>query len=407
MDSSLYKLVNFIEGLDGRIDKARLQKLVQKEFSLIKDRSVFYADTFAIRFSSSKSASFSNTVLSLSNLQKYDDFPFVVCLNTPNKNYLFLANTTFLAKVSHSSQELREDNIRGSINGSDIVKVFNGIENKPENFAELFAIHSGIGFNGNLARLVEATNNISPSGDRYSIQEIDRGVILQAPQSERIFGKNTKLIDRGVILQAPQRAKDFVVSAEYSTLKSELDRITLEYKNEIILASLIDNVNIRGRVIEYIIAGEDDKLRNEIIDALRKGTKRIPGFRTKNTLGDFVKIFDKYDTATDIKTKVMALSSAPKAYNLDKMLEFLAKEKSVFMFYFVGIMSRQVVGQALISMFQNDLRDTTHVLKHWAGRNSRGVAQLSGQAIDTLMKEPNNDINVAKSQAFLESIMKL
>ena len=104
MDSSLYRLVNFIEGLDGRIDKARLQKLVQKEFSLIKDRSVFYADTFAIRFSSSKSASFSNTVLSLSNLQKYDDFPFVVCLNTPNKNYLFLANTTFLTKVSHSSQ---------------------------------------------------------------------------------------------------------------------------------------------------------------------------------------------------------------------------------------------------------------------------------------------------------------
>lgn len=208
-------------------------------------------------------------------------------------------------------------------------------------------------------------------------------------------------------MQAPQRAKDFVVSAEYSTLESELDRITLEYKNEIILASLIDNVNIRGRVIEYIIAGEDDKLRDEIIDALQKGTKRIPGFRTKNTLGDFVKIFDKYDTATDIKTKVMALSSAPKAYNLDKMLEFLAKEKSVFMFYFVGIMSRQVVGQALISMFQNDLRDTTHVLKHWAGRNSRGVAQLSGQAIDTLMKEPNNDIDITKSQSFLESIMKL
>ena len=385
MDNSLYRLVNFIKGLDGRIDKAGLQKLVQKEFSLIKDKSVFYTDTFAIRFSSSKSANFSNTVISLSNLQKYDDFPFVVCLNTPNKNYLFLANTTFLAKVSHSSQELREDNIRGSINGSDIVKVFNGIANKREYFAELFAVNSGIGLSDNLARLVEATNSISPSGSRYGIQEIDRDIILQAPQ----------------------KAKDFVVSTEYSTLKSELDRMTLEYKNEIILASLIDNVNIRGRVIEYIIAGEDDKLRDEIIDALQKSTKRIPGFRTKNTLGDFVKIFDKYNTATDIKTKVMALSSAPKAYNLDKMLEFLAKEKSVFMFYFVGVMPRQVVGQALVSMFQNNLRDTTHILKHWAGRNSRGAAQLSGRAIDALMKEPNNDINVAKSQAFLESIMKL
>lgn len=385
MDNSLYKLIDFIKRLDGQASKARLQELVQKEFSLIKDRSVFYTDTFAIRFSSSKSTSFSNTVISLSNLQKYDDSPFVVCLNTPNKNYLFLANTTFLSKVSHSSQELREDNIRGSINGSDIVKVFNDIDNEPKNFAELFAIHSEIGFDGNLARLVEATNNISPSGSKYNIRAIDKDMILQAPQ----------------------RAKDFVVSAEYSKLKSELDQMTKAYKNEIILASLIDNVNIRGRVIEYIIAGEDDRLRSEIIYALQKGTKRIPSFRTKNTLGDFVKVFDKYDTTTDIKTKIMILNSAPKAYNLDKMLEFLAKEKSVFMFYFVGIMPNQVVGQVLISMFQDDLRDTTHLLKHWAGRNSRGVSQFSGQTIDTLIKEPNNNIDITKSQDFLENIMNL
>ena len=314
-----------------------------------------------------------------------DDSPFVVCLNTPNKNYLFLANTTFLSKVSHSSQELREDNIRGSINGSDIVKIFNDIDNEPKNFAELFAIHSEIGFDGNLARLVEATNNISPSGSKYNIRAIDKDMILQAPQ----------------------RAKDFVASAEYGKLKSELDQMTKAYKNEIILASLIDNVNIRGRVIEYIIAGEDDRLRSEIIHTLQKGTKRIPSFRTKNTLGDFAKVFDKYDTATDIKTKVMILNSAPKAYNLDKMLEFLAKEKSVFMFYFVGIMPKQVVGQVLISMFQDDLRDTTHLLKHWAGRNSRGVSQFSGQTIDTLIKEPNNNIDIIKSQNFLENIMNL
>lgn len=385
MDSSLYRLVSFIERLDGKVNKARLQELVQREFSLIKDRSVFYTDTFAIRFSSSKSTSFSNTVISLSNLQKYDDFPFIVCLNTPNKNYLFLANTTFLSKVSHSSQELREDNIRGSINGSDIVKVFNSIDNEPKNFAELFAIHSEIGFDGNLARLVEATNNISPNGSKYNIRATDEDIILQAPR----------------------RAKDFVASAEYNILKSELDQMTITYKNEIILASLIDNVNIRGRVIEYIIAGEDDKLRNEIIDALQKGTKRMPSFRTKNALGDFVKIFDRYDTATDIKTKVMVLNSAPKAYNLDKMLEFLAKEKSVFMFYFVGVMPKQVVGQVLISMFQNDLRNTTHLLKHWAGRNSRGVSQFNGQTIDALIKEPNNNIDIVKSQNFLENIMSL
>ena len=73
----------------------------------------------------------SNTVLSLSALQKYDDKPFIVCIVTPDTNYMMLANSTFLKKISHSSQELRVDNIRGSFNGSDImielgVAQFNG-----------------------------------------------------------------------------------------------------------------------------------------------------------------------------------------------------------------------------------------------------------------------------------------
>lgn len=385
MDKSLSQLIKYIEGLDGKTDKAKLQNLVQKHFSLIKDRAVFYTDTFAIRFSSSKTTSFSNTVISLSNLQKYDDFPFIVCLNTPQKNYLYLCNTTFLSKVSHSSQTLREDNIRGSINGSDIVKTFTEIENKPENFDELFAIHSGIGFNGNLPRLVEATNNISPSGKKFEISEKSATMILSAPD----------------------RAKNFVVSDEYKILKKSLDETTSKYKKEIILASFIDNVNIRGRVIEYIIAGEDNKLRDELLNTLRSGTKRIPSFRTKDALGDFAKIFDKYDTATDIKSKVMTLNSAPKAYNLDKMLEFLAKKKSVFMFYFVGIMPNRIIGQVLISMFQDDLRDTTRLLAHWAGRNSRGVSQFSGQVLDNLIKSPNNNINIEKSKEFIKHIMEL
>ena len=158
MVDQIYLLIAFIEGLDGKADKTKLSKLVQAEFGLTKDRSVFYNDVFAIRFSSSQSNSFSNTVISLSALQKYDDLPFIVCLNTPTKNHLYLANTTFITKVSHSSQQLRVDNIRGSINGSDIAKIFIGFENCPKNFIDLYAIHAEIGFGGNLARLVEATN---------------------------------------------------------------------------------------------------------------------------------------------------------------------------------------------------------------------------------------------------------
>jgi hypothetical protein len=140
-------------------------------------------------------------VISLSSLQKYDDLPFIVCLNTPKKNYLYLANTTFIAKVRHSSQELQKDNIRESINSFDISKNFNEIENCSDNFAELFAIHSEIGFSGNLARLVEATNNISPCGSKFEVSENDKIKILSAPE----------------------RAKNFVISDEYKVLKKGLD----------------------------------------------------------------------------------------------------------------------------------------------------------------------------------------
>lgn len=385
MDKQVHSLINYIQTLDGITDKAKLAQSVQAEFRLIKDRSVYYSDTFAVRFSSSKSTSFSNTVISLSNLQKFDDLPFIVCLNTPNKNYLFLANSTLVSKVSHSSQALRADNIRGSINGSDIMKTFGDIRNEPRNFEELFAVHAEIGFDGNLPRLVEATNDISPSGVKFAV----------SPQA------------KDIILAAPERARTFVNSPEYATLKNELDETTRRYESEILLASLIDNVNIRGRVIEYIIAGEDEKLRIELITTLQTGAKRIPSFRTKNSLGDFEKVFDNYNTATDIKTKVMILNSAPKAYNLDKILEFLSQEDSVFMFYFVGIMPKQIVGQILISMFQDDLRDTTHLLAHWAGRNSRGVAQFSGKIIDSLINTPNNNIDTEKSKAYLERLIDL
>jgi len=36
------------------------------------------------------------------------------------------SNTTFLKKISHSSHELRTDNIKGSFNGSDIMVVYEG-----------------------------------------------------------------------------------------------------------------------------------------------------------------------------------------------------------------------------------------------------------------------------------------
>ena len=109
--NKIQELVSFITAQDGIFDKKGLTDKVKSAFALTKDRSVFYCREFAIRFCTAKSWSFSNTVVSLSKIQKYDNIPFIVCLVTPHKNYLMLANTTFLRKISHSSQELRVDNI--------------------------------------------------------------------------------------------------------------------------------------------------------------------------------------------------------------------------------------------------------------------------------------------------------
>ena len=385
MSNTLEQLLEFIQANDGINDKATLTKLVTEAFALTKDRSVYYRSEFAIRFSSAANQSFSNTVLSLSNLQKFDNRPFIVCLVTPIKNYLFLANTSFLKKISHSSQQLRENNIRGSFNGSDIVRDFESIENVPENFDRLFNIHAGIEFGDNLVRLVEATNNISPSGKKF--------VVTDAALAQ--------------ILDAPLRVQEFVSSQEAATLKQELDEKVERFKSAILLAAFIENVNVRGRIIEYLIAGEDERLKEELVTALSTGDSGIPAFKTQNSLGDYIRNFETFSTVTDVKTKIMVLGSNPKAYNLDKVLEFLALDQSVFMFYFVGVEPVKIVNTALVSMFQETLLESTLLLKHWAGRNSRGVSQFEGRAISKLILEPNNDIDVDDATEFLRKLVAL
>lgn len=385
MNRAVFELIDYIGAHDGIADKATLQELTQQKFELIRDRSVYYSSHFAIRFNSTRSNSFSNTVVALSTLQKYDELPFIVCQVTPTKNILYLANTTFLRKISHSSQDLRVDNIKGSINGSDIVRTFNDFPNTPEYFEDLFNIHAAIGFSDNLPRLVEATNNIVPFGSKYSISDFTYEAILNAPA----------------------RAIKFVQSSAYNQLKSDLDSRVGRVADAIIVAGLIENVNVRGRIIEYMVAGEDDEIRNKLIDAVLQGHREIPKFRTPNDLGDYTRVFDRFETATDIKTKIMVLNSNPKAYNIDKLLEYLSEDKSVFMFYFIGIEPDKIVNQVLFSMFQVDLINSTIILKHWAGRNSRGVTQFQGSALNNLILSPNNHISGHGSKAFLRQLIAL
>jgi hypothetical protein len=385
MSEFLKPLIDMISEHNGIGEKTKLSFIISKAFNLIQDRSVYYGSDFSIRFSSSKSENFSNTVLSLSNLRKFDENPFIVCVVTSIGNFLYLANTTLLKKISHSSQELRENNIRGSFNGSDIKREFEGILNQPSNFEKLFCIHEAIGFEGNLARLVDATNNIIPTGQKFVVNQ-----------------EALKLI-----MKAPKRAFEFATSCDATELKQELDEKVNHFKNEILLAALIENVNVRGRIIEYLIAGRDAGLKKELVHHIRNRDKGLPQFKTDHALGDFARVFDNFRTETDVKTKIMILNSNPKAYNLDKIIEFLSLPKSVFMFYFVGIDPEKIVDTVLVSMFQIKLLANTILLKHWAGRNSRGVSQFDGKAIHDLIMKHETNIDIHASELFLRKIIDL
>ena len=69
MNKAVWSLIQFIESQDGIANKSALIRRVRDEFRLTQDRSVYYCPHYAIRFSSTRSHSFSNTVIALSTLQ--------------------------------------------------------------------------------------------------------------------------------------------------------------------------------------------------------------------------------------------------------------------------------------------------------------------------------------------------
>ena len=384
-EAVINQLVEFIRKNDGIGDKNILAQKVKEKFSLTQDRKVFCCSDFAIRFCHSENKRFSNTVLSLSALQKFDSLPFIVCVVGSQKNHLMIANTTFLKKISHSSKELRVDNIKGSFNGGDIIMEWNDLINEPCNFPKLFAYHEGLTFDDNLQRLVESTNGIVGRNHRYEL----------TPQG------------KAAIFQSVPRAQKFLTSAEYTDLLNDLNDRVHKVKREIVIASCIDNVNLRGRIIEYLITDNDSNLREQIRKALNE-SKVIPQFKTKDKLGDYFKEYEKYKTETDIKTKIMFLEGNPKAYNIDKLLEFLASPKAVYMIYLLGIVGDGSIVTKLCSSLDTRLIEATTMQHHWAGRLTRGVTQFDGKVLRDLLKSPVDSIfDEEKAMSFLSVLMDI
>ena len=152
-------------------------------------------------------------------------------------------------------------------------------------------------------------------------------------------------------------------------------------------------------MIEYLITAEDD-LKVTLIRCLR--TKQpLPEIFTADKLGDYEREFDHYLTETDIKTKVLFLSSNPKGYNIDKLLSFLAEEKSVYLVYVVAVDEDRTIQTQLCSMFNRQLLSGTRIIKHWAGRNSRGVTQYEGRTLEAIVENFDFGIDYEDSQDFI------
>lgn len=365
--ASLQEAIKFIERIkqgDASQGKEGVQAAYIERFNPHRARSVYSGDGYALRFSEARTGAFSNTVLSLSALKMHDGRPFVVVVVRERRVDFLLANATFLRKISHSSQQLRQDNIKGSFNGTDIMLEYEGIANRPENFDELFALHGAFSWDENVCRLVEATNAIVGRDSRFRPSEAQREILMGAPE----------------------RAAAAIASPVFRAVERELVQSVIARRQAIIEAARIDNVNLRGNAIEQVLTGA----------ANRHG------------LGDLMKEIEGGPLLIDIKTKLLDRASAPKAYNVDKMLAFLALPGSVLAFLMLMVDTRSgELSARLLPVLETSLLEATVVQHHWAGRSSRGVTQLSGRFARGSAPDYEPSVNLASARDFLVGLLAL
>jgi hypothetical protein len=345
-------------------NKADVESYFASISKIPKARSVFVGQDYAFRFSEANTGSFSNVVLSLSALQKYDDSPMVICIVRPNRLDFRLSNSTLLKRISHSSHNLTSENIKGSFLGHDIMDDYEGIPNRPEHFEELSAIHGEFSWKENVDRLVEATNSIVARSTRY--EATAEGVAR--------------------ILNAPSRAAAALNSPHFEAAERELTSLVARNQQALLQAASLDNVNIRGNTIEQIITGTVNAHRlDDLVFDLPSGGRLI----------------------VDIKTKLLDRASAPKAYNIDKVLSLLSSAETVFAFFFIGLNASEGISRSrLISIFDPTVISATRIQTHWAGRASRGVTQLTGDISRIFDPNYKPSVDVDSGVVLLKSFLE-
>jgi hypothetical protein len=344
--------------------KDAVAQAVAERFHLDVKRSVYFGADFAVRFSSAAGQSFSNTVLSLSALRDYDHLPVVVCVVRPAGIQLLLANSTLIDKLSHSSQRLSHDKVRGSFNGTDILRNFDGLENVPQNFDALFDRHLQVGFEENYERIVENTLAIRGRGAKF----------VPTPEEQRR------------ILSVADLAHRLSHDPDYIDLRTRLARAVEEKRGSILAAATSTNVNLRGNAIEQIVTRAGNLHKTEDLAA---------------TFASGVTV------CLNIKSKLIGYSSCPAAYNIDKLLRLLSHGNTVFAFLFIGMdVPAGTVSTQMVSFLDTTILAATRVQPHWAGRNSRGGTQLS-EISSIFAPRFREAIDAAKARLFLERLLSM
>ena len=109
---------------------------------------------------------------------------------------------------------------------------------------------------------------------------------------------------RNSIYKSVERVQKFISSDNFLVLNNGLNSRVKKCSDWILVASLIENVNIRGHLIEALVTSSDEE-QKILTQKLVKEESNLPVYDTKSGLGDYHVKFNNGDTYTDIKTKVV------------------------------------------------------------------------------------------------------
>jgi cell fate (sporulation/competence/biofilm development) regulator YlbF (YheA/YmcA/DUF963 family) len=361
--SILDKIVELSKSFEKPFQKQLIVNKIEQEFGLLKDRKLYFNDNLALRFSDAKTG-YSNTFLGFQKILDHDDKPLIACIIRKDYLEFLLANSTFINCISHSSKNLADNHIRGSANLSNIIREFSSLKNERKNFAKLFEIHKEVPQKDNIERIVEATKNIIGQVQKFEPSK---------EQMQKIYS-------------SAQFIQELEKKAEFQSFENELIKRVGTLKDIILATSKIDNVNLRGNKIENLVTS---------------GTN-------SHDLGDILRTIGDAKVIIDVKSKLLNFSSAPKAYNIDKLLKELSQGKTYFGYLFIGVdYNRNEVKVKLISFIDEMMIENTTIQHHWSGLNSRGTAQLNDNIKVVFNENFTSKINIDNTKEFLKKLIEL